>query len=90
MYFYIVDEVDKLPGAIDIRELFMAEDDELFKHSDGRACDQSQATGHDETGFRSADALWLQSNIPINNEKDFILGVVPYRDLMNPKQRIQD
>ena len=33
MYFYIVDETDKLSGVIDIKELFMAEDDVLLKTS---------------------------------------------------------
>ena len=31
MYFYIVNETDKLLGVIDIKELFMAEDDVLLR-----------------------------------------------------------
>jgi magnesium transporter len=30
MYFYVVNEADKLLGVIDIKELFMAEDDVLL------------------------------------------------------------
>jgi hypothetical protein len=32
MYFYIVDETGKLLGVIDVKELFMAEDDELLRN----------------------------------------------------------
>jgi magnesium transporter len=32
MYFYVVDENNKLLGVIDIKQLFMAEDDDLLKN----------------------------------------------------------
>lgn len=89
MYFYITDETAKLLGVIDIKEVFMAEDDDVLEDlmvknviSLNPASTMKQAADmFVRYGFRA---------LPVTDENDTILGVVPYRDVMQLKHRILD
>lgn len=89
MYFYVVDAEDKLLGVIDIKQLFMAEDEDLLKnlmveHVIGLnpfSTMKEAADSFIRYGFRA---------LPVTDTNDMILGVVPYRDVMNLKHRILD
>jgi CBS domain-containing protein/sporulation protein YlmC with PRC-barrel domain len=87
MYFYIVDESDKLLGVIDIKEVFVARDTERLKEL---MTENVISLNKDSTMKHAAD-MFLRYGfraLPITDENDIILGVVPYRDVMNLKHRI--
>jgi CBS domain-containing protein/sporulation protein YlmC with PRC-barrel domain len=89
MYFYIVNEADKLLGVIDIKELFMAEDDVLLSNL---MVEKVISLNPESTMKEAADAFIRYGfrALPVTDENDIILGVVPYRDVMNLKHRILD
>lgn len=87
MYFYIVDASDKLLGVIDIKEVFVAQDTEQLKDL---MVENVISLNTDSTMKQAAD-MFLRYGfraLPITDENDMILGVVPYRDVMNLKHRI--
>jgi len=87
MYFYIVDESGKLVGVIDIRDMFAAEDDVPLKDL---MVENVIALNSDST-MKQASDMFLRYGfraLPITGEDDVLLGVVPYRDVMNLKHRI--
>jgi len=87
MYFYIVDESDKLLGVIDIREVFVAQDNELLKD----LMTENVISLHKDATMKQAADMFLRYGfraLPITDENDIILGVVPYRDVMQLKHRI--
>jgi magnesium transporter len=87
MYFYIVDESDKLLGVIDIKEVFAAQDTERLKEL---MTENVIGLNKDATMKQAVD-MFLRYGfraLPITDENDIILGVVPYRDVMNLKHRI--
>ena len=89
MYFYIVDESDRVLGVIDIRDMFAAEDERLLKDLMVESVISLPASG---TMKQAAD-MFLRYGfraLPITGENDVVLGVVPYRDVMNLKHRILD
>ena len=82
MYFYVVDENDKLHGILDIKELLEAPDEALLEDV---MVTNIIALGPDST-LKEASELFARYDfraIPIVDETDKILGVVPYRDVMN-------
>ena len=89
MYFYVVNETDKLLGVIDIKELFMAEDDVLLGNL---MAGNIISLNPDSTMKQAADAFIRYGfrALPVTDEQDVILGVVPYRDVMNLEHRILD
>jgi CBS domain-containing protein/sporulation protein YlmC with PRC-barrel domain len=89
MYFYVVNETDKLLGVIDIKELFMAEDDVLLSNL---MVENVISLNPDSTMKQAADAFIRYGfrALPVTDENDIILGVVPYRDVMNLKHRMLD
>ncbi len=87
MYFYIVAEADRLLGVIDIKDMFAAEDAvplmELMV--------ENVIALNSESTMKQAADMFLRYGfraLPITGENDVILGVVPYRDVMNLKHRI--
>jgi CBS domain-containing protein len=87
MYFYIVDESDRLLGVIDIKDMFAAEDDVPLKDL---MVENVIALNADGT-MKQASDMFLRYGfraLPIAGESDVILGVVPYRDVMNLKHKI--
>lgn len=86
MYLYVVDEQDKLLGVIDIRELMKASDDALLRDIMVDVVASLKPT----STLREASAMFTRYGfraIPIINDTGKILGVVPYRDMMNLKHR---
>ena len=89
MYFYVADPSEKLLGVIDIKQLFMAEDEDLLKNLmvahvialNPYSTMKEAADSFIRYGFRA---------LPVTDSNDGILGVVPYRDVMNLKHRILD
>lgn len=89
MYFYIVDESEKLLGVLDIKELLMAEPGSKLKevmveNVISLKCDSTMkeaAASFLRYGFRA---------LPVVDDSEVIHGVVPYRDVMNLKHRMLD
>jgi Mg/Co/Ni transporter MgtE len=89
MYFYIVDSCNKLLGVIDIREVFVAQDTELLKNP----MTENVISLHKNATMKQAVDMFLRYGLralPVTDENDIILGVVPYRDVMTLKHRILD
>ncbi len=89
MYFYIVDESNKLLGVIDMKQLFMAEDEELLKDL---MVERVISLTPQSTMKQAADAFLRYGfrALPVSDENGVVLGVVPYRDVMNLKHRMLD
>jgi magnesium transporter len=89
MYFYVVDSGEKLSGVIDIKQLFMAEDEDLLKNL---MVEHVIALNPFSTMKEAADSFIRYGfrALPVTDTNDVILGVVPYRDVMNLKHRILD
>jgi magnesium transporter len=81
MYFYVVDENDRLLGVLDIKELLEAPDEALLKDV---MVTNTIALGPDST-LKEASELFARYDfraLPITDENERIMGVVPYRDVM--------
>ena len=84
MYFYVVDENDELLGVADIRDILKANDNALLKE----ILDTRLTTLKPQSTLREASAMFSRYGyraLPITDENGKILGVVPYRDMMNLK-----
>jgi CBS domain-containing protein/sporulation protein YlmC with PRC-barrel domain len=84
MYFYVVDENDKLLGVADIRDILKANDNALLKD----VLDTRLTTLKPQSTLREASAMFSRYGyraLPITDENGKLLGVVPYRDMMNLK-----
>jgi Mg/Co/Ni transporter MgtE len=89
MYFYVVNEMAKLLGVIDIKELFMVEDEVLLSH----LMVENVITLNPESTMKQAADAFIRYGfraLPVTDANNIILGVVPYRDVMNLKHRILD
>jgi len=87
MYLYVVDEQGKLLGVVDIRELIKASNENKL----GDIMSSVVANLIPQSTLREASAMFDRYGfraIPIVDEKDKILGVVPFRDMMNLKHRL--
>jgi len=86
MYVYIVDEEEHLLGVVDIRELLQAAPEDVL---------ESIMTTHiislnPESTLIEASRTFIRylfRAIPITDENNVILGVIPYRDIMNLNHR---
>ena len=81
MYFYVVDENDKLLGVLDIKELLEAPDEALLRD----VMVTNIITLGPESTLKEASELFSRYDfraIPVVDENEKILGVVPYRDVM--------
>ncbi|HZK31107.1 MAG TPA: CBS domain-containing protein, partial [Methanoregula sp.] len=82
MYIYVVDDLDVLVGVIDLKELLQADDRALLKdimienvislNTDSTLKEASQSFARYD--FRA---------LPVTDEKNRLVGVIPYRDVMN-------
>ena len=82
MYLYILDDQDKLLGVIDIKELLMAEDEVLLK--DIMATKVISLSP--ESTLKQASEMFARYSfraLPLIDINGKMLGVVPYRDVMN-------
>jgi CBS domain-containing protein len=87
MYFYVVDEANKLLGVIDIKEAFIAEDHALLKDL---MVENVLSLNPDSTMKQAVD-MFLRYGfraLPVTDENERMLGVVPYRDVMQLKHRL--
>jgi Mg/Co/Ni transporter MgtE len=81
MYFYVVDENDRLLGVLDIKELLEAPDEALLRD----VMVTNIITLGPESTLKEASELFSRYDfraIPVVDENEKILGVVPYRDVM--------
>jgi Mg/Co/Ni transporter MgtE len=88
-YFYVVNDADKLLGVINIKELFMAEDDVLL----GNLMVENVISLNPESTMKQAADAFIRYGfraLPVTDKNDIILGVVSYRDVMNLEHRILD
>ena len=79
MYFYITDEKDRLLGVMDIKDVLEAPDEAKLKDV---MIDNIISLRPDST-LKEASELFARYDfraIPIVDENDVIVGVVPYRD----------
>ncbi len=89
MYFYIVDEKDRLLGVLDIKELLMADfttklSELMVENVISLKCDST---------MKEAAATFLRYGfraLPVVDDDGVLQGVVPYRDVMNLKHRMLD
>jgi CBS domain-containing protein/sporulation protein YlmC with PRC-barrel domain len=87
MYLYIVDPRDKLLGVADIKDLFMAGDNELL----GDLMAENVIVLNPGSTMKEAVDLFNRYHfeaLPVVGVSNIILGVVPYRDAMNLKHRM--
>lgn len=87
MYLYVVDEQDKLLGVIDVRDMLKASENALLKD----VMTDVVASLKPTSTLREASAKFTRYGfraIPVvDDDTGKILGVVPYRDMMNLKHR---
>jgi len=89
MYFYVADGSGKLVGVIDIRDMFAAQDNSLLRD----LMVENVISLPPDATMKKASDMFLRYGfraLPITDENEVILGVVPYRDVMNLKHRILD
>lgn len=86
MYLYIADEQDHLLGVVDIRELLQASENDVLE----TIMNTKIITLTSENTLIDASknfARYLFRAIPIVDKNEVILGVIPYRDIMNLSHR---
>lgn len=89
MYIYVVDEQDKLLGVVDIRELLQARLEERISD----IMTENVITLNSNATLTEASEVFKRYSfraIPVVDNDDKMLGVVPYRDIMNLKHRFVD
>ena len=82
MYIHVVDEFDHLLGIIDLRELLQADD----KASLGNVMLENVITLSADSTLKEAAQEFARygfRSIPVVDEENHLLGVIPYRDVMN-------
>jgi magnesium transporter len=82
MYLYVVDSVDRLLGVIDIKELLLAPDNAPLKD----VMVDTVISLTPESTLKEASDVFARYDfraIPVLDDQDRILGVVPYRDVMS-------
>jgi magnesium transporter len=87
MYLYIVNGHDKLLGVIDIKDMFVAQDNDLLKD----LMVENVVSLTPTSTLKQAADMFIRYGfeaLPVTDENDVILGVVPSRDVLNLKHRI--
>jgi CBS domain-containing protein/sporulation protein YlmC with PRC-barrel domain len=85
MYIYVVDENEKLVGVLDIRELLQANDKEILKNVMVPDVISLKAN----STLKEAQEMFARYDfraIPITDDNDKFLGVLPYRDMKTIRQ----
>jgi magnesium transporter len=86
MYLYVVAEGDKLLGVVDLRELLQARPEDTLES----IMTPNVISLNPENTLLEATEMFSRYSfraIPVTDENDTILGVIPYRDIMNLKHR---
>jgi CBS domain-containing protein len=86
MYLYIIDDNDKLLGVVDLKEVLQAA---LSDKLEALMTTSVISLNPANTLLEASEMFSRYSfrAIPITDERDVILGVIPYRDIMNLKHR---
>ena len=87
VYVYIVDPADKLLGVADMKDLFMAADNELLRD----LMVENVITLNPGSTMKEALDLFTRYGfqaLPLVGANNVILGAVPCRDVMNIKHRV--
>jgi magnesium transporter len=82
MYIYVVGEQDTLLGVIDLKELLQADDKALLKD----IMVENVISLSTESTLKEASQNFARYDfraIPVTDEKNRLVGVIPYRDVMN-------
>jgi Mg/Co/Ni transporter MgtE len=82
MYVYVVDAQDTLLGVIDLKELLQADDRALLKD----IMVENVISLNTESSLKEASQSFARYDfraLPVIDEKNRIVGVIPYRDVMN-------
>jgi len=85
MYIYVVDEIGKLLGVLDIRELLQARPEERLQD----VMTTNLVTLNANTTVKDAVKLFVRYSlraIPIVDDGGMMIGAIPYRDVMNLQQ----
>ena len=82
MYVYVVDVDDTLLGVIDLKELLQADDRALLKDImiENVICLNTESTLKEAS---QSFARYDFRALPVTDEKNRLVGVIPYRDVMN-------
>lgn len=89
MYFYIIDEREKLLGVLDIKELLIAEPTSKLRD----VMVENVISLKTDCTMKEAAAAFLRYGfraLPVVDEAEILRGAVPYRDVMNLKHRMLD
>jgi predicted transcriptional regulator/sporulation protein YlmC with PRC-barrel domain len=82
MYIYVVDREDSLLGVIDLKELLQADDRALLKD----IMVENVISLNTESTLKEASQSFARYDfraLPVIDEKNHLVGVIPYRDVMN-------
>jgi Mg/Co/Ni transporter MgtE len=82
MYIYVVDMHDTLLGVIDLKELLQADDRALLKD----IMVENVISLNTESTLKEASQSFARYDfraLPVTDERNRIVGVIPYRDVMN-------
>jgi magnesium transporter len=85
-YLYILDSDRKLIGVLDLRELLMAEDESLLKD----VMTERVIVLNPQNSLKEAHEMFAKYNLralPVVDEEDRMLGILPYRDVINLRHR---
>ncbi len=86
MYLYVIGEKDTLLGVVDLKEVLKAKPDEKLDE----IMTANVISLNPENTLLEASEMFSRYSfraIPITDEHERILGVVPYRDIMNLKHK---
>ena len=86
MYIYVVDEKDVLLGVVDLKEVLKANNDNKLADI---ITTNVISLNPGNTLLEAAEMFSRYSfrAIPVTDERNVILGVIPYRDVMKLKHR---
>jgi len=82
MYIYVVDAQDRLLGVIDLKELLQADDKALLRD----IMIESVISLSTESTLKEASQDFARYDfraLPVTDEENHLMGVIPYRDVMN-------
>lgn len=87
MYVYVTDDNDSLLGVVDIRELIMAEDDQML----AEVMTENVITLNPKDTLRDAIKMFDRYSfraIPVTDEEDHLMGVVSHRHIRGLTPRL--
>jgi Mg/Co/Ni transporter MgtE len=85
-YIYVLDNDGKLAGVLDLRELLMAEDESPLKD----VAIARVITLNPQNTLKEAHEMFAKYSLralPVVDEEDRMVGVLPYRDVINLRHR---